>query len=127
MILATTLRARFRMPLRVAAELFGVVTGTIAKAERHVRPLLDQRRHAIQLAGTHVKTLTELTPFAAAHASHSSREPKPRVNNLQTLSQVDHDASESERRFTSLIVAGPLCRLAMVGGFSLGRSCAGLA
>src|SRR6266478_1362602 len=33
MILATTLRARFRMPLRVTAELFGVVIGTIARAE----------------------------------------------------------------------------------------------
>ena len=43
MILATILRARFRMPLRVAAELSGVVIGTIAKAERQIRPLLDQR------------------------------------------------------------------------------------
>src|SRR5271170_479331 len=67
MILATILRARFRMPLRVTAELFGVVTGTIAKAERQIRPLLDQRRHVIQPAGTHVKTLAELTAFAARH------------------------------------------------------------
>ncbi len=67
MILATILRARFRMPQRVTAELFGVVTGTIAKAERQIRPLLDQRRHVIQPAGTHVKTLPELTSFAAAH------------------------------------------------------------
>ena len=48
MILATILRARFRMPQRVTAELFGVVIGTIAKAERQIRPLLDQRRHVIQ-------------------------------------------------------------------------------
>ena len=67
MILATILRARFRMPQRVAAELFGVVTGTIAKAERQIRPLLDQRRHVIQPAGTPVKTLAGLTDFAAAH------------------------------------------------------------
>jgi transposase len=67
MILATILRARFRMPQRVTAELFGVVIGTIAKAERQIRPLLDQRRHVIQPAGTHVKTLAELTAFAAAH------------------------------------------------------------
>jgi hypothetical protein len=67
MILATILRARFRMPRRVTAELFGVVTGTIAKAERQIRPLLDQRRHVIQPAGTHVKTLAELTALAAAH------------------------------------------------------------
>ncbi len=67
MILATILRARFRMPQRVTAELFGVVIGTIAKAERQIRPLLDQRRHVIQPAGTRVKTLAELTEFAAAH------------------------------------------------------------
>jgi Rhodopirellula transposase DDE domain len=67
MILATTMRARFRLPLRVAAELFGVAIGTIAKAERQIRPLLDQRRHVIQPAGIQVKTLAELTDFAAAH------------------------------------------------------------
>ena len=67
MILATILRARFRMPQRVTAELFGVVIGTIAKAERQIRPLLDQRRHVIQPAGTQIKTLAELTDFAAAH------------------------------------------------------------
>jgi hypothetical protein len=67
MILATTLRARFRLPLRVAAELFGVATGTIAKAERQIRPLLDQRRHVIQPAGIQVRTLAELTDLAAAH------------------------------------------------------------
>jgi hypothetical protein len=55
------------MPQRVFAELFGVVTGTIAKAERQIPPLLDQRRHVIQPAGTHVKTLAELTAFAARH------------------------------------------------------------
>ena len=67
MILATILRARFDMSQRVLAELFGVVTGTIAKAERQIRPLLDQHRHVIQPAGTNVKTLPELTEFAAAH------------------------------------------------------------
>jgi transposase len=67
MILATILRARFRMPRRVLAELFGVVNGTIAKAERQIRPLLDQRRHVIQPAGMQVTTLAELTAFAARH------------------------------------------------------------
>jgi len=67
MILATILRARFRLPLRVLAELSGVVIGTIAKAERQIRPLLDQRRHVIQPAGMQVKTLAELTAFAAGH------------------------------------------------------------
>ena len=36
------LRQRFRTPQHVLAELFGVVTGTIAKAERQARPLLEQ-------------------------------------------------------------------------------------
>ncbi len=67
MILATILRARFSLPQPVIAELFGVVTGTIANAERHIRPLLDQRRHAIEPAATTFRTLTELTTFAAAH------------------------------------------------------------
>ncbi|MEV6869104.1 ISAzo13 family transposase, partial [Streptosporangium subroseum] len=36
--LVTVLRLRFRPPQSVLAELFGVVTGTIAKAERQIRP-----------------------------------------------------------------------------------------
>jgi hypothetical protein len=67
MILATIVRARFRLPLRGTAELSGVVIGTIAKAECQIRPLLDQHRHLIQPAGPHIKTLAELTDFAAAH------------------------------------------------------------
>ncbi len=66
MILITILRARFRLPLRVLADLFGVVIGTIAKAERQIRPLLDQRRHVIEPAGTSFKTLGELAAYAAA-------------------------------------------------------------
>jgi len=67
MILATILRARFRMPQRVPAELFGVVPGTIAKAERQIRPLPEQHQHVIQPAGMQVKTLAELTALAARH------------------------------------------------------------
>jgi hypothetical protein len=67
MILATVLRARFRLPRRVLAELFGVVTGTIANAEGQARPLLSQARHVIEPAETTFKTLDELTAFAAAH------------------------------------------------------------
>jgi len=67
MILATILRARFRMPQRVPAELFGVVTGTIAKAERQIRPLPEQHQHVIQPAGMQVNTLAELTALAARH------------------------------------------------------------
>jgi hypothetical protein len=67
MILATVLRARFRLPRRVLAELFGVVIGTIANADRMIRPLLDQRRHVIEPAGPTFKTLAELTAYATAH------------------------------------------------------------
>jgi len=67
MILATVLRARFRLPQRVLAELFGVVTGTIANAEAQIRPLLNQARHTIEPAETTFKTLAELTAFAATH------------------------------------------------------------
>jgi hypothetical protein len=38
--LVTVIRQRFRIPQHVLAELFGVVAGTIAKAERQARPLL---------------------------------------------------------------------------------------
>jgi hypothetical protein len=67
MILATVLRTRFRLPLRVLAELSGVVTGTIANADRMIRPLLDQRRHVIEPAGHTFKTLAELSAYATAH------------------------------------------------------------
>jgi hypothetical protein len=66
-ILATILRARFHLPLRVLAELFGVVVGTIASAGHQIRPLLDQHRHVIEPAAATFTTLTELTTFAAAH------------------------------------------------------------
>ena len=67
MLLATILRARFRIPRRVLAELFGVVDGTIAKAERQLKPLLDQRNHTTTPTGIRMRTLTELINYAAAH------------------------------------------------------------
>jgi len=67
MILASVLRARFGLPRRVLAELFGVVIGTIANADRMIRPLLDQQRHLIEPAGPSFKTLAELSAYAAAH------------------------------------------------------------
>jgi len=65
--LVTVLRQRFRTPQHVLAELFGVVTGTIAKAERHARPLLEQYGHQIKPAPKPIKTLPELTAYASAH------------------------------------------------------------
>jgi hypothetical protein len=61
------LRARFGMPQRVLAELFGVVIGTISTTERRVKPLLEQRKHTITPAETTLKTPAELIAYAAAH------------------------------------------------------------
>jgi Rhodopirellula transposase DDE domain len=66
-ILATILRARFGLPQRVLAELFGVVTDTISRAERQIKPLLQQHNHTITPAPTKLRNLTELTTYAAAH------------------------------------------------------------
>jgi hypothetical protein len=52
---------------RVLAELIGVVTATITKAQHHIQPLLDQHKHTITPADTTLKTLTELTTYAANH------------------------------------------------------------
>ncbi len=52
MILATVLRARFRLPQSVLAELFGVVTGTIANAEAQIRPLLCSPSFRMSMTAT---------------------------------------------------------------------------
>jgi DNA-binding transcriptional regulator YiaG len=67
MLLITVLRARFRISLPVLAELFGVSTNTIAKAERQLKPLLDQRKHTTTPTGIRFRTLTELINYAATH------------------------------------------------------------
>ena len=75
--LVTVLRQRFRTPRHVLAELFGVVTGTIAKAERQIRPLLDQHGPQIEPAATPVKTLAGLTTHAPAHGIDLTPKAKP--------------------------------------------------
>jgi transposase len=67
MLLITVLRARYRIPRRVLAELFDVVDGTIATAERRIKPLLEQRKHTITPTGTRFRTLSALADHAAAH------------------------------------------------------------
>jgi transposase len=66
-ILVTVLRTRFGTPQHVLAELFGVVTGTISNAQRQIKPLLEQGKHTITTSQTRLRTLTELTTYAAAH------------------------------------------------------------
>ena len=75
--LATVLRQRFRTPQHVLAELFGVVTGTIAKAERQAQPLLEHYGHQIKPARKPIKTLAELTAYASAHGLDLTPKAKP--------------------------------------------------
>ena len=75
--LVTVLRQRFRTPQPVLAELFGVVTGTIAKAERQIRPLLDQHGPQIAPAATPIKTLAGLSAYASAHGIGLTPKAKP--------------------------------------------------
>jgi len=76
-VLITVLHRRFRLPQHVLATLFGVVTGTIVKAERQVRPLLEQYGHQIEPAATPIKTLEGLTTYASAHGIQLTPKAKP--------------------------------------------------
>ena len=75
--LVTVLRQRFRTPQHVLAGLFGVVTGTIARAERQIRPLLTQAGYIIEPAGTRLGTLAELTTYASSHGIELTPKAKP--------------------------------------------------
>ena len=75
--LVTLLRLRFRTPQAALAQLFGVVTGTISKAERETRPLLDQHGYIIEPARTPLKTLTDLTAYAQANGLVLTPKAKP--------------------------------------------------
>jgi len=75
--LITVLRQRFRTPQHVLAELFGVVTGTIAKAERQIRPLLNQGGYVIEPAGPRLASLAELTAYASSHGIKLAPKAKP--------------------------------------------------
>jgi Rhodopirellula transposase DDE domain len=75
--LATLLRQRFATPQPVLAELFGVVTGTICKAQRHTTPLLRQHHCLIRPGPRSLKTLADLTSYAARY--NISLTPKPKA------------------------------------------------
>jgi len=68
---------RFRTPQHVLAGLFGVVTGTIARAEHQVRPLLGQHGPQIDPATTPIKTLAGVTAYASAHGIDLTPKAKP--------------------------------------------------
>jgi hypothetical protein len=71
------LRQRFGTPQHVLAELFGIVKGTIAKAERQIRPLLAQACYVIHSAGTKLGTLAELTAYASSHGIDLTPKARP--------------------------------------------------
>lgn len=75
--LITVLRLRFRTPQPVLAELFGVSLGTVTKADREIRPLLEQGGHTVTPAATRLATLTDLTAHAHAHGINLTPKPKP--------------------------------------------------
>lgn len=75
--LVTVLRIRFHAPQHVIAELFGAVTGTIAKAERQIRPLLEQHGRQLQPATTPVRTLKDLIAYGSAHGIDLTPKAKP--------------------------------------------------
>ena len=75
--LATVLRQRFHLPLRVLATLFGTAIATISTAEHQIRPLLAQAGYHIEPATTRFTTLPELTAYASAHNVAITPKPKP--------------------------------------------------
>ena len=75
--LVTVLHQRFRTPQHALAELYGVVTGTIAKAQRLIRPLLIQAGYVIEPAGTRLGTLAELTAYASSRGLELTPKTKP--------------------------------------------------
>jgi hypothetical protein len=75
--LATVLRQRFQLPLRVLATLFGTAIATISTAEHQIRPLLAQAGYHIEPATTRFTTLPELTAYASAHNVALTPKPKP--------------------------------------------------
>jgi hypothetical protein len=75
--LITVLRQRFRIPRPVLAALFGVVAGTIAKAERQIQPLLAQYGPRIDPAPAPISTLEELTTYGSAHGIDLTPKIKP--------------------------------------------------
>jgi Rhodopirellula transposase DDE domain len=76
-ILITILRKRFGTPQHVLAELFGVVTGTIVRAEHQARPLLALHDLQIEPAATPIKTLAGLSAYASAHGIDLTPKAKP--------------------------------------------------
>jgi hypothetical protein len=76
-VLITILRLRFRTPRPALAELFGVTLGTLDKAAREIRPLLDQHGYHFTPAPAPLQTLPSLTAYAQAHSLTLTPKTKP--------------------------------------------------
>ena len=75
--LVTIMRQRLGVPQPVLAELFGVSTGTIATAERQIKPLLKRAGHTIEPATAQLTTLADLTAYATSHGITLTPKTKP--------------------------------------------------
>jgi hypothetical protein len=75
--LVTIMRQRLAVPRPVLAGLFGVSTGTIATAERQIKPLLQQAGHPIEPAITPLTTLASLTEYASSNGITLTPKTKP--------------------------------------------------
>jgi hypothetical protein len=87
-LLVTVLNARFRTPQHVLGELFGVNPATISTAQRHIKPLLDQRKHAIDRAETTLTTLEHLRG-RAWHHPHTRHETSALIRD-NSHQRLDH-------------------------------------
>ncbi len=75
--LVTIMRQRLAVPRPVLAGLFGVSNGTIATAERQIKPLLKRAGHRIEPAATRLTTLADLTAYGSAHGITLTPKTKP--------------------------------------------------
>jgi len=75
--LVTIMRQRLAVPRPVLADLFGVSTGTIATAERQIKPLLKRAGHRIEPTATPLTTLADLTAYGSAHGITLTPKTKP--------------------------------------------------
>jgi hypothetical protein len=71
------MRQRLEVPRTVLAELFGVSTGTIATAERQIRPLLEGAGHTAGPAAARLTTMNDLTAYAASQGITLTPKIKP--------------------------------------------------
>ena len=75
--LVTIMRQRLRVPQTVLAELFGVAKGTIATAERQIKPLLERAGHTTGPAIARLTTMDDLTAYASSQGITLTPKTKP--------------------------------------------------